>query len=87
MLKVIRKQTRFEAFPLECVAASPSHHAAPQTGAAAPVGGTQPLLRHVQLRRPFYGLLSHSENPWITCYLNEPLARLLWLLTFLNDES
>lgn len=26
-------------------------------------------------------------NPWITCYLNEPLARLLWLLTFLNDES
>lgn len=29
----------------------------------------------------------HLANPWITCYLNEPLPRLLWLLTFLNDES
>lgn len=31
--------------------------------------------------------IPHLANPWITCYLNEPLARLLWLLTFLNDES
>lgn len=28
-----------------------------------------------------------SESPWITCYLNEPIPRLPWLLTFLNDES
>lgn len=29
----------------------------------------------------------HLANPWVTCSLNEPLPRLLWLLTFLNDES
>lgn len=29
----------------------------------------------------------YLESPWITCYLNEPIPRLPWLLTFLNDES
>lgn len=49
---------------------------------------TQPLSHDTSgCTAPPAGSFLCLENPWITCYLNEPLTRWLWLLTFLNDES
>lgn len=44
-------------------------------------------FRLLPARQPLPVLSPHVQSPWITCYLNEPLPRFPWLLTFLNDES